>query len=514
MSAPRVVVIGAGLGGLTAAAVLARQGVDVTVLEAHVAPGGCAATFLHRGYRFDAGATLAGGFYPGGPMDQVARAAGLESWPLLASDEPDPVMAVHLPGGQTVLRWSGAQGREEYRRAFGPQAQPFWDWQERAAAALWALALHNPPWPPQGAADWNRLLRSGAAWLGREIGQGRAAGLPGLAVDAFRPLAAHLTGQPETLRLFVDGQLLISAQAESREANALYAAAALDLPRRGVAHLAGGMGAIAERLAQAVIQHGGRVLYRRQAMRIRLQGRRPVAVEARLGKSPAVDSFPAEVVIANLTPWSAAALFDADAPPGLRRLAARPLDGWGAFTVYAALDGACVPPGFPLHHQVLAGRPLGEGRSVFLSLSPAQDAGRAPVGKRVVSLSTHTRFGPWWDLYKTDPPGYAARRQEYAARLLALAGQALPGLAPAVEWRLTATPLTFARYTRRAWGWVGGFPQTSLLRAPGPQLAPGMWLVGDSIFPGQSTAAAALGGLRVARNLLDALAGSFPARLE
>ena len=55
---------------------------------------------------------------------------------------------------------------------------------------------------------------------------------------------------------------------------------------------------------------------------------------------------------------------------------------------------------------------------------------------------------------------------------------------------------------RREWGWVGGFPQTNLFRAWAPRLAPNLWMVGDSIFPGQSTAAVALGGLRVARALL------------
>ncbi|MFZ1771299.1 MAG: FAD-dependent oxidoreductase, partial [Caldilinea sp.] len=64
-----VVVSGAGIGGLTTAALLAQAGLDVTVLEAHVYPGGCAGVFFHQGYRFEAGATLAGGFYPGGPMD-------------------------------------------------------------------------------------------------------------------------------------------------------------------------------------------------------------------------------------------------------------------------------------------------------------------------------------------------------------------------------------------------------------------------------------------------------------
>ncbi len=40
LCAPRVVVIGAGVGGLTAAALLAKQGLDVQVLERAVAPGG------------------------------------------------------------------------------------------------------------------------------------------------------------------------------------------------------------------------------------------------------------------------------------------------------------------------------------------------------------------------------------------------------------------------------------------------------------------------------------------
>ena len=42
------VIIGAGVAGLTAGALLAQAGHEVTVLEAHVDPGGCAATFSPR----------------------------------------------------------------------------------------------------------------------------------------------------------------------------------------------------------------------------------------------------------------------------------------------------------------------------------------------------------------------------------------------------------------------------------------------------------------------------------
>ena len=84
------------LGGLSAAAALAKKGLRVTVLEAQSKPGGCASTFAHDGYLFDVAATLPCGFSPGGPMDLVAEAAGIRSWPVRATDR---VMSVHLADG-------------------------------------------------------------------------------------------------------------------------------------------------------------------------------------------------------------------------------------------------------------------------------------------------------------------------------------------------------------------------------------------------------------------------------
>lgn len=489
----RVVVIGAGIGGLTTAAVLARAGLDVTVLEAHIYPGGCAGTFFHQGYRFDAGGTLAGGFYPGGPMALVAQAAGLEEWPARSNQ---PALVVHLPDGSPVARWSDERRWSERVAAFGPEAEPFWRWQERAADALWDLALRNPAWPPQTAAEGVELARTGLNWLGRDLRRLH----PSLLADAFRPVAAHLSGASPRLRLFVDAQLLIAAQTTSRSANALYGAAALDLPRRGVVHLAGGMGASAAALAAAVTRHGGRLHYRQPASRIVLERGRPVAVETeRRGR---VERFPADLVVANLTPWNIAGLLGDNAPRRLRRLPPQPEDGWGAFVLYVGLDGRAVPADMPLHHQIVARQPLGEGNTAFLSLSPAWDAERAPAGQRALTLSTHTNLSIWWQLFEQDRAAYEARQADYTERLLAVAEAALPGLRAAANLILPGTPVTFQRFTGRAWGWVGGFPQTSLFRAWGPRLGPNLWLVGDSIFPGQSTAAVALGGLRVAHSVL------------
>jgi C-3',4' desaturase CrtD len=487
-------VIGAGVGGLTTAAMLARSGLDVTVLEAHVYPGGCAGTFYHRGYRFDAGATLAGGFYPGGPMDIVAQAVGIKSWQSRAAN---PAMVVHLPDGATVTRWTGDTRWQERHRVFGAASEPFWRWQERTADALWDFALRLPPWPPQTLTEGARLFQKGLGWLGDDLRHRLSLRV---AADAVRPVATQLTGASRRLRQFVDAQLLIAAQTTSAHANALYGASALDLPRRGVVHLEGGMGAIGQRLAQAVRENGGHVHYRQQGRRIVVDSQRsgrPVAVETKRG-----DAFPADLVIANLPPWNIAQLLGERAPRRLRHLPRRPQDGWGAFMVYVGLDNGIVPDGFPLHHQVVIQEPLGEGNTVFLSLSPDWDENRAPEGRRALTISTHTDLGAWWDLFESDRPAYEARKTAYAKRALAAAEVALPGLRAAADLILPGTPVTFQRFTRRAWGWVGGFPQTNLFRAWGPRLAPGLWMVGDSIFPGQSTAAVALGGMRVAQTVL------------
>lgn len=490
----KFVVIGAGIGGLTTAGVLARAGLDVTVLEAHVYPGGCAGTFYHQGYRFDAGATLAGGFYPGGPMDQVATALDILAWPAHASD---PAMSVILPDGCEVVRWADPTRRwDAYTDAFGEAGKRFWRWQECTADLLWDLALSGPPWPPQSLRETARLARTGLSWLGRNATKLH----PSLLADALGPVARHLQGAPRALRLFVDAQLLIAAQTTSAYANALYGASALDLPRRGVVHLEGGIGAIATTLVEAVRRLGGAVHLRSTVERIITRDGRPVAVETKRG-----DRYPADFVIANLPPWNIAQLLEAPLPRALQQLGALPEDGWGAFTIHAGVPNNIIPPDAPLHRQVIVREPLGEGNTVFVSISPAWDNGRAPEGKRAVTLSTHTALAPWWSLFRNDPARYARRKQAYAERMVRAAERALPGLAETAELVLPGTPVTFQRFTRRRWGWVGGFPQTDLLRAWGPRLAPRLWMVGDSIFPGQSTAAVALGGLRVAADILDSL---------
>ncbi|MCB0080715.1 MAG: hypothetical protein KDE47_07295, partial [Caldilineaceae bacterium] len=245
---------------------------------------------------------------------------------------------------------------------------------------------------------------------------------------------------------------------------------------------------------------GGAVRYRQEVTKITPRPGHATVIQTKRG-----EEIYADFLVVNLPPWNIARLLGDAAPAKLRRLPPQPTDGWGAFMVYAGVEESALPADTPLHHQVIAAEPMGEGNTVFLSLSPAWDRGRAPTGQRALTISTHTALAPWWQLQATDPAGYEARKAAYQEKLLQTALLALPSLHEGTTFAMPGTPITFQRFTRRTWGWVGGFPQTNLFRAWGPQLCPTLWMVGDSIFPGQSTAAVALGGLRVADGVLAAL---------
>jgi C-3',4' desaturase CrtD len=482
----RIVVIGAGVGGLTAAALLAQAGHDVTVLEGQKYPGGSAGTFHKRGYYFDAGATVAGGFQPGGPHAIIGNKLGL-TWRVR---EHDPAWVVHLPDRSVALTRDNADVLAKF-----PGSALFWDEQSSLAKLGWSLSGQGLPWPPSDAAELRRLIAIG---LRNFPGDVRLA--PFALMSAYRWLGLRGLHEDRALVRFIDAQLLISAQTTSRGANAAYSATALDLARQGVYHAEGGMGGISRQLVEALEGFGGRIVFRAKVSAVNVRDGRAVSVHTEAG-----DAYPADFVLANLTPWSLDRVLDEASPDALRREVANRDAGMGAFVMYLGVHLDKLPPGTPDHHQFIASYdgPLGETRSIFLSMSPAWDTKRAPDGQRAVTVTTHTAVGPWWQALAQSPEAYAERKAAYAERMLDTIDRDLPGFRAAIAFQMTGSPRTYEHYTGRLQGMVGGFPQSSLFRARGPRTGiPNLRLVGDSIFPGQSTAGVSLGALRVADDVL------------
>ncbi len=482
---PSTIVIGAGIGGLTTAALLLKAGHDVTVLEAHIYPGGSAGTFYHKKFRFDAGATLAGGFATGGPHAQLAEILELE-WPI---HPVDPAWVVHLPDGRAVTQWANAdQWEAEYQMHF-PETGAFWHKQKMLANASWDISTRPFPWPPQNIRDFTTLAKA--------LRPQTLKAVPYL----FNKIDDLHNSNDPLFRAFLDGQLLISAQTTSKYASALYGSTALDLPRRGVNHVQGGMGALADTLVKWIQQNGGRVLFRQMVTEIEMKNGRATAVITKKGTR-----FAADQIIANVTPWGLNNILGENAPTSLQKRIQNLQPTWGAFTLYLGLDSHKLPSSIPDHQQIIVDhtKPLGEGNSVFVSLSDRNDLDRAPQGMRTATLSTHTAVSPWWQLRNSnDKATYLEKREQYMERLLTAADHAIPGIRNAITLCLPGTPVTFEFYTKRPFGMVGGFAQTSIFAANGSKTGiPNVWLVGDSIFPGQSTAGVTLGGMRVANDVL------------
>jgi phytoene dehydrogenase-like protein len=475
---PKVVIIGAGIGGLTAGALLAQEGLEVEVLEAHTYPGGLARTFFHRGFRFDAGATL----LASQPLMALEKVLKIQ-FPLEFFPEGAELLEVVGPSLRIPRPVGRLQEAEVQASLFGPQVRRFWSWQAERAEALWELAPGLPFLPAEPWEAW-RLIQQGSRWL---VQRSRPIDL---LLDLVRPVSAWAPPDPH-FRRFLDSQLLIAAQATAQHTFALFGAAALDLPHRQPAWVHGGMGAVAQTLAEAIQKHGGALRYRHRALRLKVEGGKVRAVEVLLGGRRRGERawIEGDFFVANLPPGDLQALWGQPQDP--------PADAWGAVVLHAGIPSDRVPPG-PLYRHW-----IGPGLEVFLSLSPAEDPTRAPTGFRALSASAHTPWALWQGQTQEE---YHALKAAWAERLLQSAEHLLPGLREEAPWLLVGTPRTYTRYTLRRGGWVGGYPQTHPLRFRSPATSfPNLLRVGESIFPGQSVPASVLGGERVARLVLHRL---------
>src|SRR5688500_2242284 len=94
-----VIVVGAGIGGLTTAALLAARGVDVCVFERQSQVGGCVANYEHLGYTFETTSGLYSGWEAGGTWERI-----FSELPVAAPGvtKLSPNYVVRLPDGRDV----------------------------------------------------------------------------------------------------------------------------------------------------------------------------------------------------------------------------------------------------------------------------------------------------------------------------------------------------------------------------------------------------------------------------
>ena len=489
-----VAVIGAGIAGLTAAALLARDGADVVLLEQHDKPGGCAGYFdvpsKWGNFQFPVGATVALGLEKGGLHREIFELLGVE-----CAATPIERLSVFLPDARIELWHDSQKWRRERAQiaGYGRGQELFWRLQEIVADAGWFALSRKPALPLQKPVDIGRNLALAdprllpmIAALPFSVGEW----MKWLRVDRDRAFSA-----------LVNLQLLITTQSLSHQAPLSNGMAGLDLWRHGGFHPRGGVGSIAQTLLAAFAKHGGQSRFSTRVLKARREG---VIWRIETDKG----ALCANKVIANLPLANVSALV-----PGadVAALAERAGEGWGAVTLYIALRDEAVPDDLPLHSQVLARYAAtapyvraGAGDDVFLSLSPRGDQSSAPPGWRTLNVSTHVRLNDWKNLSKDE---YRAQKKIWRDRLLESVRVALPDFDDGKGFVITGTPSSWENYTLRAGGSVGGAPlsrRNANLRALPSRIGlENFRLVGDSTFPGQGTVACALSGFNAWREMRD-----------
>ncbi|WP_287129344.1 C-3',4' desaturase CrtD [Candidatus Cyanaurora vandensis] len=467
----QVVVIGAGIGGLTAGALLAKRGFDVLVLEQAALPGGCASTFKRRGFTFDVGATQVAGLEPGGIHDQIFRELGVAPPEVTPCD---PACAVYLPGeSQPISVWRDPKRWQAERATQFPGSGPFWQVMDDLFTRCWAFNQTEPILPFQNLNDlWQLLLKLKPQTLTT---------LP-YALQTVGDVLKRSGNRDPRLKQFLDLQLKLYSQVGADETAALYGAVALGLSTapRGLFHLKGSMQVLSERLHQALVQHGGRLLTRQRAERILLKDGRARAVQVADLRNEKAWEVPCDQVFANVTCWDLTRLLQ------LKNTYSRQVnqlpEASGAFVVYLGVKNGCIPPDCPPHLQFLDEA----GGSLFVSVSRPGD-GRAPAGMATIIASSFVPTAPWWG-----PQDYDTLKQTATAAALAQLEPYFPGLEEHLVHQESATPRTFKRFTHRNLGMVGGVAQRPWQFGPlalsNRTPVPNVWLVGDSTYPGEGTA--------------------------
>ncbi|MFB6375930.1 MAG: phytoene desaturase family protein, partial [Bradymonadaceae bacterium] len=365
------------------------------------------------------------------------------------------------------------------------EAEQFLDKQRRVADALWDLFRDPDLLPPFGVRALLTHLKRVPQYLPILPIVGRS----------FAALLKKYGLDEGPVRDYFDAVCQITVQTGASQAEAPFALGATDYFFRGAGHIHGGIGNLAAALADCVEQMGGHVSYADSVLALEQEGD-GWRVRARRGE------WEVDQVVANVLP---AALEELTGPSvelsGLAGLEDEVQSGWGAAMLYLGLDADADLPAEPTHLQLVGDgdRPCAEGNHVFCSIAGADETERAPEDQRTVTCSTHVDMDELLGADESEQAAYVERVQETMRETLR---RRAPEIAEAVVKEMTASPRTFERFTGRPNGYVGGVPRRAgfhnYRRLTPVQPAPGLYLVGDSVFPGQSTLACAIGGVKVA----------------
>jgi phytoene desaturase len=467
----RVVVVGAGVGGLAVAVRLAHAGHRVTVLEQAPAPGGKCGRVERAGFRFDSGPSL---LTMPWVLDDLLAATGAPAQDELEMVRVEPVTRYGFADGSGFDLSADLPAANAALEAWSPGAGADWTSFLGACARMWRSSVPfltgPPPWPP------------------RRPGPGAPPPDPRdlVRVQPWRTLRglARAHARDPRLRMVIERSATY-AGADPRRAPAALAVAGYVEHAFGAWHVRGGLHEIVRALVRRLERLGGELRTGVRAEGVRTSGGRARGVETSAG------ALAADTVVWNGDEHALRGLpGGAEALGRARGAAGRSLSG---YVLMLGLRGRT--PGLSHHTILFPERYDPEFDDVFVHRRPVRDPTLYVSVSSLTEPSEAAADGENWFLLVNAPlhePGSgldwdaeAGAYEEHLLDRLAARGLDVRGRVVA---RARRTPADLERETGAPGGAIyGRAPHGRLgtLRRPGNTTrVRGLHLVGGTAHPG------------------------------